>query len=505
MKYHCQLLVFVLDISIIFYRTIFATNSNQTDKDAQNLSRDTLVTTSTANPSVAPAKLLFRGYQHNYYTYDEPLTPYAKVRPLLGHGFLSDTLAKLDPSFRTAKKAKAKRRQQQATFSGFEKYPAVVFSSSGVGTLDRMDVAASDAKLQRHLLAAQINETVGGRVGPGTKLDSVYGITMGSSYTPACVKSPLQTICLDDPFYPTDSVKEAVLQSRQDFMKLYADVAFQSADNLCDGITRQDEEKHCNVFSQIHPISSSSSWTANYAHKQGPQGGSMDLRSRSAAATTTQPPTNSPPFHGQGKGYICQSVIHYARVLRAKNHRGQWRIVVNVPGYTQTSRFEECLRPLHRCQYISSKLQTSCIQKWNFHRLMVWDKYNGFETDIFRLPIACSCFIRPKAYQVTGRFYGERGFGPDTSRQSVDLRKAPRTVPLQKKELLAPPMQISETSKRYSYMPPDGSPVDPYLYYYYLSNLLPDQSVKYVAPGTVQVGSTEYVYGNNGVTQKKSL
>ena len=54
--------------------------------------------------------------------------------------------------------------------------------------------------------------------------------------------------------FHSDSVKDALSQSQQDFAKLYAEVAFQSADNLCDGLNRLEEEKHCNVFSQIHPI-----------------------------------------------------------------------------------------------------------------------------------------------------------------------------------------------------------------------------------------------------------
>ncbi|GAU97248.1 hypothetical protein RvY_08576-2 [Ramazzottius varieornatus] len=245
----------------------------------------------------------------------------------------------------------------------------------------------------------------------GTPTISQGSTSTAHAYTPACARSQLQTICLDDPFYPTDLVKEAVLQESEHFTKLYAEVAFQSADNLCDGLSRTDEEKYCNVFSQIHPISASNSWTVNHLNAplnptvasattvdKGwqlplPASAAEDLRMRAEAsgnpAALQDPVLNS-------KGYVCHSVIHYARIMRAKNHRGQWRVIVNIPGHTQTSRIEECTKPLERCHYISPKLNSACIQKWNFQRLLAWDKYNGFEMDIFRLPVACSCFIRPK-------------------------------------------------------------------------------------------------------------
>ena len=120
---------------------------------------------------------------------------------------------------------------------------------------------------------------------------------------------------------------------------------------------------------------------------------------------------------------------------------------------------------------------------------MVWDKYNGFEMDIFRLPVACSCFIRPPhSAHMMARTYGP--LDPRTTRSKEKLPEPgnDRFTPPRTGHLI-PIIQTSETDKRYSYMPPDGPPVDPYLYYHYLTNILPIQSVRYFSPGTPQIDS----------------
>ncbi|XP_055346417.1 uncharacterized protein LOC129593927 [Paramacrobiotus metropolitanus] len=327
-----------------------------------------------------PSNMLFMGYQHNYFSYpggQQPVQPpyasgFGPLNP--STNFKPEPFAnlKLESSYKTSKSA-SQNRKNHLMFAGFGNY--------GNNIMNDYDVAPSETNERASVDSTNSNK----------KFDTIYGLNTGTSYTPACVRSQLQTICLDDPFYPTDSIKDAITHHQVDFAKLYAEVAFQSADNLCDGLTRTEEEKYCNVFSQIHPISAANSWSSNMGYVADATSSFDSLRTRTQT-THTQATAEST----NGRGYVCASVIHYARILRAKNHRGQWRIVVNIPGYTQTSRMEECTRPLQRCQYLSPKLNSACVQKWNFQRMLVWDKYNGFEMDIFRIPVACSCFIRPR-------------------------------------------------------------------------------------------------------------
>lgn len=50
-----------------------------------------------------------------------------------------------------------------------------------------------------------------------------------------------------------------------------------------------------------------------------------------------------PRDYGQNGGFVCPSEVHYGRPHRAKNRRGEWKVVVNVGEYTQTLRMEKCL------------------------------------------------------------------------------------------------------------------------------------------------------------------
>jgi hypothetical protein len=167
------------------------------------------ISSTTTPGSVAiPAKMLFLGYQHNYYNYDEPLIPSAKKdRPLIDnlsdYAFLSDTLAnlKVDSSFKTAKSA-ANNRKPHLSFAGFGNHLPV----QSPAVTDQMEMAGTqNVKDTVRFFSAEFNGSTSKPATPSLteKVDSLHGISTGNSYTPACVKSQLQTICLDDPFYPT--------------------------------------------------------------------------------------------------------------------------------------------------------------------------------------------------------------------------------------------------------------------------------------------------------------
>lgn len=50
-----------------------------------------------------------------------------------------------------------------------------------------------------------------------------------------------------------------------------------------------------------------------------------------------------PRDYGPNGGFVCPSEVHYAKPHRAKNRKGEWKVVVNVGEYTQTLRMEKCL------------------------------------------------------------------------------------------------------------------------------------------------------------------
>ena len=152
------------------------------------------------------------------------MTPFASKRPLIGEGFLSDTLQSLrngEATFKTAKSTGNKFSwKPDFSFAAFGDYPSSKSKmTEGVPKLsdqNLLDVAASsdEKKSVPHVplfpgpennynLVNESTELSRETLNPPGKFDSVYGVSTGSSYTPACVKSPLQTICLDDPFYPT--------------------------------------------------------------------------------------------------------------------------------------------------------------------------------------------------------------------------------------------------------------------------------------------------------------
>ena len=57
-------------------------------------------------------------------------------------------------------------------------------------------------------------------------------------------------------------------------------------------------------------------------------------------------------------------------------------------------RFLFCLRnPQSSCSFISENYRSSCVQVYNYHRLLTWDIKLGLHMDIFKVPTCCSCHI----------------------------------------------------------------------------------------------------------------
>ena len=145
---------------------------------------------------------------------------------------------------------------------------------------------------------------------------------------------------------------------------LYAEVAEQSANNLLDGVTKQEE----NYFDY-----------SLYSGEQFDKGNWIG-----------------------GDGDICPSQVLYARPVRAKNVDGEWRVIVqNVIGYTQTQRVEMCLYPGAPCRTLAPCYHSACVQQFVHHRILSYDPCEpkrGIFIDVYKFPSACSCHIPMKLY-----------------------------------------------------------------------------------------------------------
>lgn len=45
------------------------------------------------------------------------------------------------------------------------------------------------------------------------------------------------------------------------------------------------------------------------------------------------------------------------------------------------------------CSFISENYRSSCVQVYNYHRLLTWDNKLGLHMDIFKVPSCCSCHV----------------------------------------------------------------------------------------------------------------
>lgn len=173
------------------------------------------------------------------------------------------------------------------------------------------------------------------------------------------------TLCVEDKEYPLYQIKNAI-DTDYLFAKKYSDLPHQSADDLVDKVTREQEE----------------AFHAGYALYTG--------------ATTGHSPLDLTHWSGP-EGYICPSSAKYIMPKRARNVEGHWRVIVNVPSYyTQTIRWERCLYPESACRALPACYNSHCTQKFTYHRLLSFDlcdPYKGLFIDIFRFQSACSCHV----------------------------------------------------------------------------------------------------------------
>lgn len=98
--------------------------------------------------------------------------------------------------------------------------------------------------------------------------------------------------------------------------------------------------------------------------------------------------------------YLCPSYSAYEMPLRAINTDGKWRVIVNqvkahYETLSQTARIEECTSPGKKCSLVPECYDTKCLQKFVYHRFLVYnpyDHYFPFAIESFKLPSSCACY-----------------------------------------------------------------------------------------------------------------
>ncbi|KAK0089126.1 hypothetical protein PV325_008983 [Microctonus aethiopoides] len=99
------------------------------------------------------------------------------------------------------------------------------------------------------------------------------------------------------------------------------------------------------------------------------------------------------PYDNVEEGFTCPSQVMYARPQLARAASGIWKYIINTGEHTQTLRLEKCSKPKASCSFISENYRSSCVQVYNYHRLLTWDNNLGLHMDIFKIPSCCSCHI----------------------------------------------------------------------------------------------------------------
>merc|ERR1712121_416945 len=157
---------------------------------------------------------------------------------------------------------------------------------------------------------------------------------------PKCAEGSDLPYCIVDEEYPAYDIANKISQDAL-FLKKYADVADQSADDLVQDIVKPQEEGF------------------DYKYYSGASKG----------------PSPYDATHWIGpEGYLCPSDVDYAKI----------------------TRLETCLFPDSACRLLAPCYQSKCTQKYVYHRMLSvdpCDPYRGFFIDTYKLPSACSCHL----------------------------------------------------------------------------------------------------------------
>jgi len=99
---------------------------------------------------------------------------------------------------------------------------------------------------------------------------------------------------------------------------------------------------------------------------------------------------------------LCQSLNRIMVPTSGQNIRGEWKTIVNIPGYTQTINVEECgetYTSSNSCTYSGTlgrvPEETNCQQLHRDHNMLTLNEDTlEIEEDVIKIPSACACFYR---------------------------------------------------------------------------------------------------------------
>ncbi|XP_015126757.1 uncharacterized protein LOC107048206 [Diachasma alloeum] len=173
-----------------------------------------------------------------------------------------------------------------------------------------------------------------------------------------------KTVCLETVNYPHEAIMRSLRGNKEMASSLLTDYSPQDGDN--DYLKASPLESHFdNRFENKYE--------------------NNEIKRRS---------DHSSPFDNVEEGFTCPSQVMYARPQLARAVSGVWKYIVNTAEHTQTLRLEKCSSPKSSCSFISENYRSSCMQVYNYHRLLTWDSSLGLHMDIFKIPSCCSCHVQ---------------------------------------------------------------------------------------------------------------
>lgn len=84
---------------------------------------------------------------------------------------------------------------------------------------------------------------------------------------------------------------------------------------------------------------------------------------------------------------LINSLNHTFHLISAQQHNTTEQHTYPCFVYCNSSK------PQESCTYLTDNFRSRCIQVYNYHRLLSWDKTRGLHVDIFKVPTCCSCRI----------------------------------------------------------------------------------------------------------------
>lgn len=95
---------------------------------------------------------------------------------------------------------------------------------------------------------------------------------------------------------------------------------------------------------------------------------------------------------------LCNSIKRDIYPRRAKNLKGEWRLVVNLPNpYRQPIKVEKCQWKNSRCKFsetLPNHYVSQCVQKYNRVALLSLDEYGQVVPYDYDVPSYCQCEIQ---------------------------------------------------------------------------------------------------------------